>query len=222
MSAWGDVTAIAVKDLRTEVRARHAATVIAPFVATFVIVFGLAVGPGVSLLRQTVPGLVWLTALFAVVLAARRSYESEFADDAVTGLLLAPIEKSVVFLGKAAALSLQILALLAGVLTLIGLLYGFPPTASVGAMALTVLLGAPALGALGALLGAVAGSSRTRESVLPSLLFPLAAPLLLAAGGATVAALRGSVATHWLGLIVAFDLVVWALGTLLFDATLED
>jgi heme exporter protein CcmB len=222
MSAWADATAIAVKDLRVELRARHAAIVIAPFVATFVVAFGLAIGPGVGLLRQTIPGLTWLAGLFAIVLAARRAYESEFADESITGLLLAPIEKSVVFIGKAAALGLQILVVQAFVLTLIALLYGLPGLGSASGLALTVPLGALGLGALGALLGAVASSPRTRESMLPLLLFPLAAPLLLATAGATERAIHGVVAVNWLSLLAVFDLMFWSLGTLLYGATMED
>lgn len=222
MSAWADVAAITAKDLRIEWRARHAGSVIVPFVVTLVVTAGLAFGPGISLLRQTAPGLIWLTGLFAVVLAARHAYEVESADDAVTGLLLAPIDKAAVFAGKANALGAQLVVLQAAVIGLVGLLYGLPPGSSAPALAVTVVLGALGLGAMGSLLGAVAGAPRTQGSVLPLLVFPLAAPLLLAVTGATAGAFRGVFAVQWLSLLAAFDVVFWSLGILLYGATLED
>jgi heme exporter protein B len=105
--AW----AIAVKDLRIEARGRYAAGMAVPFAATLLIAFGLSLGPGRTLLEATAPGLLWLAVLFASTLLARRAWEAEAQDGALEGLLLAPVDKAVVFAGKAIALAVQLLAL---------------------------------------------------------------------------------------------------------------
>src|SRR5439155_14544043 len=91
---------IAGKDLRIEIRGRYALGAVLPFAATLLIAFGLSLGPDRTLLQQTAPGLLWLAVLFASVLSFRRSYEAEGEDGALDGLLLAPIDKASVFLGK--------------------------------------------------------------------------------------------------------------------------
>src|SRR5207302_609751 len=84
-------------------RGRYSLGAVLPFAATLLIVFGLSLGPGRTLLQETAPGLLWLAVLFASVLSFRRAYESEGEDGALEGLLLAPFDKAAVFLGKALA-----------------------------------------------------------------------------------------------------------------------
>src|SRR5437867_12728069 len=111
MTLLGQAGAIAGKDLRIEVRGRYAVGLIVPFAGTLLIAFGLSLGPGRTLLRETAPGLLWLAMLFASVLAFRRSYESEGEDGALEGLVLSPVDRAAVFLGKAAAVAAQLLVL---------------------------------------------------------------------------------------------------------------
>jgi len=75
--------AVAVKDLRIEIRGRYAMGTVLPFAGTLLIAFGLSLGPGRTLLGQTAPGLLWLAVLFASVLAFRRSYEAAGEDGAL-------------------------------------------------------------------------------------------------------------------------------------------
>src|SRR5919197_6106681 len=99
---------MAAKDLRIEVRGRYALASLVPFAGTVLIAFGLSLGPGRTLLRQTAPGLLWLAVLFASVLAVRRAYEVEAEDGALEGLALAPVDRAALFLGKAAAVAVQL------------------------------------------------------------------------------------------------------------------
>jgi heme exporter protein B len=224
MGQLAGAAVIVAKDLRIELRGRHAAVLVGPFVATLVVAFGLSLGPGGAAVERLAPGLQWLTALFGAVLLCRRAYETEFDDDAMLGLLLAPGPNSVIYLGKAVAIAIQLAVLEAGIFALVVVLYGLPLAVSPAGVAAALVLGALGLGGLGALLGAVAGTTRTRESVLPLLVFPLAVPMLIAGAKATALALYGPVGElgRWLGLLVAADVVFWALGTLLFDYMVED
>ena len=83
MSLVRESIAVAVKDLRIEIRGRYAMGTVLPFAGTLLIAFGLSLGPGRTLLRQAAPGLLWLVVLFASVLAFRRSYEAAGEDGAL-------------------------------------------------------------------------------------------------------------------------------------------
>src|SRR5438128_9402338 len=111
MTLLADTLAVARKDLRIEVRGRYGLAAVLPFAVTLLIAFGLSLGPGRTLLQQTAPGLLWLAVLFASVLAFRQAYQSESEDGALEELLLSPVDKAAVFLGKALAAAGELLIL---------------------------------------------------------------------------------------------------------------
>lgn len=212
-----------MKDLRIEMRGRHALTTVLPFAGTLLIAFGLSLGPGRTLLRQTAPGLLWLAILFASVLAFREAYRSEGEDGALEGLLLAPFDKAAVFLGKALAVVVQLLIVEAALLSAVAILFGLS-LGDPAVLAAVLVLGTVGLAAVGSLFGVLAESTRSREAVFPLLVLPLATPVLVAGVNATALATAGRSgdAASWLGLLLAFDLVFLGLGTLVFGHLLED
>jgi heme exporter protein B len=216
--------AIAAKDLRIEIRGRYALGAVLPFAGTLLIAFGLSLGPGRTLLQESAPGLLWLAVLFASVLSFRQAYQAEAEDGALEGLLLSPVDRAAVFLGKAAAVVVELLVMEAVVVLMVAGLFGL----SLGREPLTLVasfvLGTIGLGAVGSLFGVMTESPRAREAVFPLLLLPLATPVLVAGVKATALAVAGSggEAGSWLGLLVAFDLVFLAVGTLVFGYLLED
>ncbi|MGH2572923.1 MAG: heme exporter protein CcmB [Actinomycetota bacterium] len=214
---------MAMKDLRIEMRGRHALTTVLPFAGTLLIAFGLSLGPGRTLLRQTAPGLLWLAILFASVLAFREAYRSEGEDGALEGLLLAPFDKAAVFLGKALAVVVQLLIVEAALLSAVAILFGLS-LGDPAVLAAVLVLGTVGLAAVGSLFGVLAESTRSREAVFPLLVLPLATPVLVAGVNATALATAGRSgdAASWLGLLLAFDLVFLGLGTLVFGHLLED
>ncbi len=215
---------VAAKDLRIEVRGRYGIGVVLPFAATLLIAFGLSLGPGRTLLRDSAPGLLWLAMLFASVLAFRRSYESEGEDGALEGLLLSPVDKAAVFLGKAAAVAVQLVVLEVLVVLLVAGLFGLSLAERPVQLAGALILGTVGLAAVGSLFGVLSESPRAREAVFPLLVLPLATPVLVAGVKATELATTGpgGEAASWLGLLVAFDLLFLAAGTLVFGYLLED
>jgi len=223
MTFLRQAVAIAGKDLRIEVRGRHALGTLLPFAATLLVAFGFAFGPGRDVLERTAPGLLWMAVLFSAVMAARRSYQAESEDGALEGLLLAPVDKAAVFVGKAAAVALELLALVACVLLLVVVLFDL----SIGtplALAAAFALGAVGLAAVGGLFGVVAEAARTREAIFPMLVLPLVTPVLIAGVRATDLAATGRAgeAASWLGLLVAFDVVFVSVGVLVFGYLMED
>ena len=223
MTLVGQTSVIARKDLVIEVRGRHALGTLLPFAATVLISFGFAFGPGRDVLDRVAPGLLWMAVLFSAVIASRRAYQIETEDGALDGLLLAPIDKAAVFLGKAVAVTLELLALVLAVLVLVVVLFDLS-VASPLLMVAAFVLGVVGLAAVGSLFGVVAESARTREAIFPMLVLPLVAPVLIAGVRANelAAAGRSSEVLSWLGLLAAFDVVFLSVGVLVFGYLLED
>jgi heme exporter protein B len=216
------VWAVAAKDLRAEARSRYASGAVLPFAATMLLIFGFALGPNRTLLQQTAPGLLWLAGLFAAVDLFQRSYQAEVDGGALDALLLAPVHKGEIFLGKAVAAAVQVLALLLVTGVLVVLLFGLPVVGWPLLLA-TAVLGVVGLSALGSLFGLLTVLGR-RQAALPILVLPLVSPVVIAAIRATAALTQGDSAGvgGWLGVLLAFDAVFLATGYLVFGHLLED
>ena len=215
---------IAVKDLRVELRSRSTMGTVVPFAATMLIAFGFALGPGRTLLLQTAPGLLWLAALFAAVELFHRSYLSESDGDALEALLLAPVDKGAIYLGKAAAAAVQLMLLLCTTAIMVVVLFGLPFGDRPALLLLTFVLGVVGLTAVGSLLGLLAVLGRTRRAAVPVLVLPLLSPVVIAAIRSTdlLTGGGGGEVSGWLALLVAFDAIFLAAGFLVFGHLLED
>jgi heme exporter protein B len=156
-------------------------------------------------------------------MASRRAYQVETEDGALEGLLLAPIDKATVFLGKTAAVALELLVLTVAILALVVLLFDLA-LADPGPVVLAFTLGVVGLAAVGSLFGVVAEYARTREAIFPLLVLPLVTPVLIAGVRATDLAASGQTAeaASWLGLLAAFDVVFVSAGVLVFGYVMED
>lgn len=224
MTLLRQAATIAGKDLRIEVRGRHAAATVLPFAGTLLVAFGLAFGPGREVLEETAPGLLWMAVLFSSVLSSRRAYQAEGEDGALEGLLLAPMDKAAVFLGKTAAVVLQLLFLELVVVLLVAGLFDLSLGRDPAALVAAFVLGTVGLAAVGSLFGVLAESARAREAVFPLLVLPMVTPVLIAGVRATAISTAGGSGGvgSWLGLLVAFDVVFLSAGTLVFGHLLED
>ena len=218
-----DARLIAIKDLRIEARSRVLINQVAPFALLVLVLFGFALDADQRTLRSFAPGLFWVAVLLAALLAVQRSTSLERADDAQTGLRLSGMAPSSVFLGKAAAVFLQ-LAVLEVLLTIgIVVLYGSQVDDPV-LLILTAATAAVAVAATGTLYGALASGLGARETLLPILLLPVLAPVLIGATRSFDDAL-GTAAVDgwaWLGLLAVFGLVATALGALAHGAMIEN
>jgi heme exporter protein B len=215
---------MAGKDLRIQARSRYAVGAVLPFAATLLVAFGLSLGPGRSLLEEAAPGLLWLAVLFASVLSFRQAYQVESEDGAMEGLVLSPVDRGAIFLGKAMGVAAELLVLEAIVVFLVAALFGLSIGQAPAILAGAFLLGTVGLSAIGSLFGALTESPRAREAVFPLLVLPLATPVLIAGIRATELAVagRGAEAGSWLGLLVAFDVMFLSLGMIVFGHLLED
>lgn len=218
-----DAALVCGKDLRIELRSRVALNQIVPFAAVVVLLFGLALGPDRRVLAPASSGLFWVAVLLSVVLAVQRSFALESADDARDGLRLSGLDPAGVFLGKAGAVLVELLVLEVVLAIAIALLYG-SPLAGAGVLIASAVLASVGLAAVGIIYGALSSGLAVRETLLPLLFLPVAAPVLLGATKCWELALAGTPgrAGSWLSLLGVFAVVYVAIGTLAFGSLLED
>jgi len=218
--------AILAKDLRIELRAKESVPAMTLFSLTAYVLFHFGLDRD-TLDGELASGVLWVTLLLAAVIGVTRLFATEREQGGIEGLLLAPVDRTSLFLAKGAALFLfrcllELVAVPAFGLLLLGpdLLAALPELLAVLALA---NLG---LAAVGALTAALAAESRARELIVPLLLLPLVVPLLIAAAQATEPLLRPEAATEdlgrWLGLLGLYDVVFALLAVAVFDYLLED
>ncbi len=220
---WRDALLVAGKDLRIERRSRVAVNQILPVALAMLMLFGFALDPDSPVLARATPGLFWVVVLFVTVLAVERSFSLESADGVRDALRLSGLHPGGIFLGKFAALAAQLAALQVvlgfGVVVLFGRdLAGYP-------LLLATLVAATAgIAAAGTLYGVLAAGLRVRETLLPLLLLPVLAPVLIAATRAFETALDGvpSDGWPWFNLLAVFALIYTGFGILAFGSLLED
>lgn len=217
--------AIARKDALSELRGRHATVSTLFFAAIVLLLFGFALGPDSARLAAAAPGLLWLAVVFAGLLAVSRLHLLETDDDALEQLALYAVSRRAIYAGK--ALGGLAVMLLLGVLVLgaVGILFAVDIGAAWPALLLTVILGALGVAAVGTFYAGITVRLRAREVMLPLLMLPVLAPLLLAAVKATAAALAGDPLGElgaWLQLLVAFDVLMLVAGLATYGYLLED
>lgn len=219
----GAVTALIWKDLAAELRSRELLGSMLVFSLLAILIFNFALELQVQLRATLSSGVLWVTLAFAGTLGLSRSMAVERERGALDGLLLAPVDRSALFFGKALANLLFILLVAAIMLPLFAALYNvnlFRP-----GLALVILLGAIGYAAVGSLLAAMAVQTRTREVLLPILLFPVILPVLIAAVKASNGYLQGLPGTEiapWLNLLLAYDVIFLALAMMVFEFVVQE
>jgi heme exporter protein B len=219
---------VAGKDLRIELRSRVATNQVLPFGFAVLLLFAFALDPDRGTLATATPGLFWVAVLLSVLLGVQRSFAVETADGASDALRLSGLDPAGIFLGKAGALALQLLAL--EVLLGVGIVVLYDTDLRLAGALLLLATGVvttAGLAATGTLFGALSAGLRVRETLLPLLLLPVVAPVVIGATRAFEAALgtggaRTSEGWPWVGLLGVFALAYSAFGLLGFGALLEE
>jgi len=216
---------IARKDALAELRGRQAAGSTLFFAALVLLLFGFALGPDSRRLAEAAPGLLWLAIVFGGLLTVARLHQLEADDAALDELARYPVERRAIYLGKALS-GLGAMLLLGGVLLpVVAVLYGIDLLGALPALLATLVLGAIGFAAVGTFYAGVTVRMRAREVMLPLLMLPVIAPLLLAAVKATTAALLGDPLGElaaWLQLLAVFDLVMLVAGAATYGYLLEE
>jgi heme exporter protein B len=220
---WRDAGLVAGKDLRIELRSRVALQQIAAFGAIVLLLFAFALDPDRGILPRVAPGLFWVAVLLSSLLAIGRAFAVEAENGALDGLRLSGLDGAAVFLGKAAAIAVQLVILEVVLAIGVFVLYDVPVVGLV-AIVPAALAATAGLAAAGTVYGALAGGLRSRETLVPLLVLPVVAPVMIGGTRAFETALAGTTgqAWPWVQLLTVFAVVYITMGVLAFGPLLEE
>jgi heme exporter protein B len=201
---FGDVAALARKDLLLELRSRDTVPALLLFVVSALVVFRFALPADASDLAAA--GLLWIAVLFTGLLALTRAFVPEREQRTLDGLVLAPCDRSAIWLGKGISVFAFLVLVEAIALPAFALFFAPVGGATIAAFALADV----GIATVGTLLAAMAAASRARELLLPLLFLPLAIPVVVGGVGASVAGDPGRYLA-FLGLYdLLFAILAWA------------
>jgi len=217
------VFAIVWKDIQAEYRTLELVSAMLVFSLLVIIIFNYALDVEPKVRQIVAAGVLWTTFAFAGTLGLNRSMAIEKDRGCLDGLLLAPVDRSAIYFGKAISNLIFMLVVEAVVLPVYSVLYGrnlFQP-----GLLMIILLGSIGYVGVGTLLATMSVQTRTRDILLSILLFPVVLPVLLPAIIASNGLLAGVELSEILfpiGLLVAYDVIFIALAFMVFDNVVEE
>jgi heme exporter protein B len=217
------VAAIVRKDLTVEWRSRQLLAAMLVFTLLVILIFNFALELDARARLDASAGVLWATFAFAGTLGLSRSMAIERERQSLDALLLAPVDRSAIYFGKTLANLFFMLVVEIFTLPIYAVLYN--ANLFNAGLLLVILLGSWGYSAVGTLLAGMAAEARSRELLLPVLLFPLIIPVLVAAVRASSGFLSGlELAYIWpsLNLLIAYGLIMPALGYMFFDIIVEE
>ncbi|HMF65672.1 MAG TPA: heme exporter protein CcmB [Edaphobacter sp.] len=225
MNYFGHVLNHLRKDLRLEWRSRDSINGMLFFSLLVVVVFSMAFDPTASTSRQIAGGIVWVAILFAATTALNQSWTRELRNDVMDAQRLAPSPASALFLGKALANMIFVLAVEAILAPLFTIFYNLHAVGPGWLLALIMPLGTWALVVNGTFFAALGIRTRNRELLLPLVLFPISIPALLAMVQATTGVLTAELDSIqlylWVKVLVSYDIIFTTVCLLLFETVLH-
>lgn len=224
MSTVRAATVILAKELRLELRTRELLTATVVFVLIVIVMFSYAFEPTAAESRRYGPGLLWIAFLFAGSLMLHPSFAREQSNETLDALRLAPISNFAILLGKMAA-NFIFLAIAEIILVpVFGVLYNVSLGGIAGRLVIVLTLGTLGLIIAGTVFAAISAHSRMRELMLPLLMLPVLAPLLVAAVEATASLLADTPVLDraWVAFLAAFDIVFMTASWLTSDFLVEE
>lgn len=215
--------AVIWKDLRAEWRSRELVSAMLVFALLVILIFNFALELETTVRENVTAGILWVTFIFAGQLGLNRSMAVEKDRGCLDGLLLAPVDRAAIYMGKMLANWLFILLMAAIILPIYSVLYN--TNLFIPGLLLTILLGSEGYVAVGTLLSSMAVQARTRDILLPIILFPVAIPVLIAAVKATGGYLQGLEMVEiqpWINLLISYDVIFTTVAFLVFDSVVEE
>ena len=218
---------IATKDLRIEARSHVLVNQVLPFAGVTMVMFAFALDTS-EVLERVAPGLVWLAVLFSLLVLVQRAFAIEADDGALDALRVAGVDPAAIFWGKSVALALQLAVLEVVLLVAAVLLYGADtPAGGIALLAVTLVAATSGLACVGTLYGGLTAGLTGRETLLPLLVLPAVAPVLIGATRAVESALgTGGMALSegwpWVGLLAVFAVAFGVGGALAFGPLIDE
>ncbi len=211
------------KDILLELRSRDLVVSVLVFGLVVVVVFNFALNTTPQRVAAVAPGILWVAFAFSGVLAMNRAFVREREEGGLDGLLLTPVSRDAIFLGKAAASFVFMLLVEVVLLPIFAGLLGFSAVSF--SLILTIVLATLGFALVGTLFSVIAVQTRSREILLPVLFFPVILPVLVGAVEATKQAIGGETVVglgHWLPLLGAFDALFLVICPWVFSIVVEE
>lgn len=223
MKFWSKVIAITWKDTLSEMRTKEIIASVLVFALLVIVIFNFAFGATPGTVKLVAPGILWVTFAFAGVLSLNRAFIMEKEESCIEGLMVAPISREAIYVGKMLASLLFMLVIEAIVLPIFAFLFNLPVLSL--QLVTIVVLATVGFVAVGTLFSALAVNTKAREMILPLLFLPIVVPVIISAVEASRLALAGdswgSLAA-WLGIIGAFDVIFVVVSYLVFAFVIEE
>jgi heme exporter protein B len=216
---------IARKDLLIELRTRTAFVSAVVFSMLGLAIFYFAWSPTAVSPTDLAPGVTWVVFTLSAILAVQRSFSIEQPERAGDGLLVSPVDREAIYLGKMIANAIFVGAIQLVTIPVAALFYGLPFGVTVPTMLGIGALVTVGLVSVGTLFASMAVNTRMAELLLPLLSLPFFLPVVMAAGQSTQRLVAGRPSSEWIGwikMLVAFDLVFLVACTIIFPYTLEE
>ncbi|OJX41200.1 MAG: cytochrome C biogenesis protein [Chloroflexi bacterium 44-23] len=217
------LSAVIWKDLMTELRSKELISGMLVFSLLVIFIFNFSLEMDARTRNSVTAGVIWVTLIFAGTIGLNRSMAVEKDRGCLDGLLLAPVDRTAIYFGKSIANLIFMLIVAAIILPVYSLLYN-NNVISLG-LILVILLGSEGYVAVGTLLSSMAVQARTRDILLPILLFPVIIPILIAAVKASNGFLNGvpfNELMTWIYLLIAYDVIFTSVAFMVFDAIVEE
>lgn len=218
------VLAIVGKDIAAEIRTKEMMSSMFVFSVLIMFIFNFAFDLRAENVQALAPGVLWVAIAFAGMLGLSRSFILERDRGVLDGLLLAPVDRSAIYFGKMIGNVLFISLVEIVILPIFMILFN-QPAATLLPLAGVVILGTIGFASVGTLFSAMAVHTRAREILLPIMLFPVVVPVMLSAVRLTSGILDNTPfadVSHWLALLVAFDVIFIAASFILFEFVVEE
>ena len=217
------ILVLAWKDVLLELRTKDVITSVVVFALLVGVIFNFAFDPTPDVIALVVPGILWVAITFAGVLGFNRSFILEKDNGSLDGLLLCPVSRDVIYFGKLIGIVAFMMVMEAILLPLFSVLYNFPLLDPL--LFFIAFLATLGFAAVGTLFSAIAVNTRSREVMLPVLLLPVVAPVLIAAVEATAVIMDGGTLSQigrWWQILVAFDVIFLVMSAFIFGTVLEE
>jgi heme exporter protein B len=219
------IWAIVWKDIITELRTKELFSSMFTFALLIIVIFNFTFGFSVEFIPVAAPGILWVAFTFAGVLGLSRSFALEKEGNAILGLLLTPLDRSFIFLGKMIGNMIFVFIIETIILPIFVLFFNYNLFGNVLPLLLVILLGTIGFVSVGTLFSAMALNTKLREVLLPILLFPIIIPVIISSVKLISAILEGnpiSYAGSSLQILVSFDIIFLVVCTIVFEYVIEE
>ncbi|MFT4578605.1 MAG: heme exporter protein B [Nitrospinales bacterium] len=219
------IAAIVWKDFVTELKTRELLSAMFIFALLVILIFIFSINLSIVKASEVGPGILWVAFLFAGTIGLNRSFMLEKENGCLMGLMLVPADRTAIYFGKLISnlIFLSIMELF--ILPLFMIFFNIDLLSHLGPLLVVVFLGTLGFCALGTLLSSLSSNLKTREIMLPILLYPLLIPIIIAAVRMTGQILDGTELSDmmkWIGLTASFDIIYIGVSIMTIDHILEE